>query len=163
MTVTAAGVVVGGCAAGVGGGLAGPVLLAGVGEGRGGRGCVWALPHRPQAAGAARGIARSVLGGWGVGEEAADQVLLVVSELVTNALEHALPPLVLHLDRVGEDTMHVEVEDGGPAAVEGAWTASCSDDEHGRGSGIIDLLATAHGAQSYPGGAMHWADLPLTT
>lgn len=34
----------------------------------------------------------AVLGGWGTDSAAADQALLVVSELVTNAVEHALPP-----------------------------------------------------------------------
>ncbi|MFF3062878.1 ATP-binding protein, partial [Streptomyces sp. NPDC057909] len=121
----------------------------------------WSLTHGPQAPGAARRIAAAVLDDWHVEGDAAQMALLVVSELVTNAVEHARPPLALHLDSPsGDGTMHVEVEDGGPSLVEGSWTASCSDDEHGRGNGIIDILATAHGTHTHPGGASHWVDLP---
>ncbi|MFF3404536.1 ATP-binding protein [Streptomyces sp. NPDC002659] len=122
---------------------------------------VWALPHRPESAGTARRITRCALGAWGIDEDTTDQVLLVVSELVTNAVEHALPPVALHLDLPsGDGTIHVEVDDGGPAAEEGAWTASCGAEEHGRGSGIIDFLTTAHGTHTHAFGATHWARLP---
>lgn len=44
------------------------------------------------------------LGRWNVAPEGRDRVLLVVSELVTSAVEHAEPPIALHLNRkpVGE-------------------------------------------------------------
>src|SRR5512147_189647 len=56
-----------------------------------------ALEHRPEAAGAARAITRAVLEDWDVDQDSAESVLLVVSELVTNAVEHAVPPVALHL------------------------------------------------------------------
>ncbi|WP_328930029.1 ATP-binding protein [Streptomyces sp. NBC_00190] len=56
------------------------------------RPCVWKLPHHPASAGTARRITTTVLDGWDVDGETIDQALLVVSELVTNAIEHALPP-----------------------------------------------------------------------
>ncbi|MGW8955638.1 ATP-binding protein [Streptomyces sp. NPDC055709] len=120
---------------------------------------VWPLPHQPQAAGQAREVTRVALTAWGVREEAIAMVLLVVSELVTNAVEHALPPVALRLARPA-DSVHIEVDDGGPAPRKGEWIASCSDDEHGRGTGIIDSLATCTGTHSRPCGATHWADLP---
>ncbi|MFI8828958.1 ATP-binding protein [Streptomyces sp. NPDC053431] len=125
--------------------------------------CAWALPHRPQAAATARRIARAALDAWGADENSTDQILLVISELVTNAVEHALPPITLRLDRPGtSNTMHIAVQDGGPAPTEGPWTSSCNEDEHGRGHTIINLLATAHGTHTHPHGTTHWADLPLT-
>lgn len=55
-------------------------------------GPLWPLPHRAEAARTARRLAHTVLGGWGVVQETIDDALLVVSELITNAVEHALPP-----------------------------------------------------------------------
>ncbi|MER6778131.1 MULTISPECIES: ATP-binding protein [unclassified Streptomyces] len=125
------------------------------------RPCVWKLPHHPAAAGTARRITSAVLDGWDVAEETIDQALLVVSELVTNAVEHARPPVALHLQRPGNDgVLRIEVGDGGPADHEGAWTTSCAPEERGRGVGIIALLACAHGARVLAHTVTHWAVLP---
>jgi anti-sigma regulatory factor (Ser/Thr protein kinase) len=130
-------------------------------RGPGDRG-TWALAHRPQAAREARQITEGVLARWKVAPEARDLVLLAVSELVTNAVEHAAPPLALHLSRdphTGQ--VHVEVTDGGPAAEEGDWAASCAHGEHGRGLAIIDRIAVAHGDGRQTDRATHWADLTI--
>ncbi|MFF8847655.1 ATP-binding protein [Streptomyces sp. NPDC015127] len=116
------------------------------------------LEHRPQAAGAARHAAHRALERWGMDSDA---VLLVVSELVTNAVEHAEPPLALHLHRERAGSrVWVGVTDGGPAETEGTWTASCADDEHGRGITIVDTIADVHGTRTHGGGATHWARIP---
>jgi anti-sigma regulatory factor (Ser/Thr protein kinase) len=123
----------------------------------------WPLEHSPHAAGAARRIARSVLDDWRTHPESAEHILLVVSELVTNAVEHAQPPVAMHLhrERIGSK-MWVGITDGGPAQAEGRWTSSCGHDEHGRGLTVIDALATAHGTRRHPeGSATHWARLPV--
>ncbi|MGW3013104.1 ATP-binding protein [Streptomyces sp. NPDC001219] len=119
------------------------------------------LAHRPESVGHARRIVGSLLHRWQVTEDAAASVLLVVSELVTNAVEHAQPPLALHVLR--EQTgrrVWVGITDGGPSPHKGAWAASCAQDEHGRGLDIVDTLATAHGTRSHEDGATHWARLP---
>lgn len=88
-------------------------------------GSAWPLSHHPEAAGEARKITKEVLAQWKVAEEAADSVLLTVSELVTNAVEHAQPPLNLELSRdPGTRRVHIEVADGGPAATDGDWAAA---------------------------------------
>lgn len=88
-------------------------------------GSAWPLSHHPEAAGEARKITKEVLARWKVAEEAADSVLLTVSELVTNAVEHAQPPLNLELSRdPGTRRVHIEVADGGPAATDGDWAAA---------------------------------------
>ncbi|MGW7825087.1 ATP-binding protein [Streptomyces puniciscabiei] len=124
----------------------------------------WVLPHHESAAGTARALAREALQAWGVGECCVDSVLLVVSELVTNAVEHALPPVMLHLAQPDHEQgrLRVAVVDGGPSDRPGDWVASCEPDEHGRGSLIVTTLATGHGATTHAGNSTPWADLPLT-
>jgi anti-sigma regulatory factor (Ser/Thr protein kinase) len=122
-----------------------------------------ALEHRPDAAGAARAVTRAVLKDWHADQDAAESVVLVVSELVTNAVEHALPPVTLHLclARAG-DQVWVGVTDGGPAQDDGAWTSSCTREEHGRGLVVVEVLAISHGTRTHPGGAAtHWALLTV--
>jgi anti-sigma regulatory factor (Ser/Thr protein kinase) len=48
------------------------------------------LAARPEAVGTARDFTRYTLDGWGL-QELTDDAVLVVSELVTNALQHAAP------------------------------------------------------------------------
>ena len=123
----------------------------------------WDLPHCPEAASAARRLARLVLRGWDVDLEAAEAVLLTVSELVTNAVEHARPPLTLHLACPdGSAAVRVEVSDGGPSATSGDWVASCEPDEHGRGGQIVDFLAADRGTRTGDEHATNWADLALS-
>ncbi|MFJ2133671.1 ATP-binding protein [Streptomyces sp. NPDC087845] len=123
-------------------------------------GSAWPLAHSPEAAGEARKITREVLARWKVAEEAADTVLLAVSEFVTNSVEHAQPPLNLELSRdPGTRRVHIEVADGGPAARDGDWAAGCAPGEHGRGLEIIDRLTAAHGDRQEAGRAIHWADV----
>ncbi|MCZ1005945.1 ATP-binding protein [Streptomyces lydicus] len=120
------------------------------------------LAHRPEAVGFARRIARSVLHAWRIDDDAAHSVLLVVSELVTNAVEHAQPPLALHLCRENRGRrVWVGITDGGPSARGGSWTSTCAHDEHGRGLAIVEALAAAHGADRHVGGTTHWARLPV--
>ncbi|MEV4615472.1 hypothetical protein AB0K43_23215 [Kitasatospora sp. NPDC049258] len=57
------------------------------------------------------------------------------------------------------NALHIEVDDGSRAPKSVAWTASCAPDEHGRGSGIVARLATAHGHRRESHGATNWADL----
>ncbi|MFG2794498.1 ATP-binding protein [Streptomyces sp. NPDC048419] len=121
-------------------------------------GAEWRLEHRPEAVGQARWLARAVLAGWGTSDDAAEAAVLVVSELVTNAVEHAEPPLVLHLHRQHTDhRVWVGVSDGGPAAQDGVWSSSCTPDEHGRGLHLVEALTQTHGICHHSSGITHWA------
>lgn len=63
---------------------------------------------------------------------------------MTNAVQHALPPVAMSLRRTAGD-VRLEVSDGGPAPQRGEWAAGCDEEEHGS-------RADAHGIT-------HWADL----
>ncbi|MEU1542402.1 ATP-binding protein [Actinacidiphila glaucinigra] len=118
------------------------------------------VPHDPRQLGPLRREVRRALDRSAVPEHAADEAVLVVSELVTNAVTHGTSPAELRLV-LGREShgLRVEVTDAGPAP--------CGDregvppDEHGRGLPIVAALASDHGVSVRPGGTTCWADLPL--
>ncbi|MFD8609132.1 ATP-binding protein [Streptomyces sp. NPDC059631] len=119
------------------------------------------LLHMPGAVSAVRRRVHRLLGGWNLPAEAADDVLLVVSELVTNALVHARPPATLRLWRVpvdGHGAVHVEVSDLGPAAPPTPGSAP-DPDEHGRGLGIVTALSARCGVRADRTGTSRWAEV----
>ncbi|MFE2471218.1 ATP-binding protein [Streptomyces mirabilis] len=121
------------------------------------------LADHATAPATARHAARPLLTSWGLDEDAVYDALLVISELVTNAVEHALPPAVLHLRPTttadGHPTVHIDVTDGGPAPHPGPWAASCDHDEHGRGHTVVTALATHTGTHTTPTTTDHWATI----
>ncbi|RZB19163.1 ATP-binding protein [Streptomyces sp. F001] len=120
------------------------------------------LPHVPGAVSVVRGRVRALLADWNVFPELVEDCLLVVSELLTNAIVHALPPAELRLSWARGDglgTLRVEVTDGGPACPAGQSAAEIDPDEHGRGEEIVHALATRHGMSVHSGGVTRWADL----
>lgn len=118
-----------------------------------GIGCL-PLPHRPDACCAARRSAQAVLDRWQVPEETASDVVLVISELVTNALNHALPAVCLHMSRLSCGTVRVEVTDGGPCGA----PLQRDPGDGGRGLALVQVLAQAHGRHVGPSGTLAWAE-----
>ncbi|MET9773376.1 ATP-binding protein [Streptomyces sp. NPDC006367] len=127
-----------------------------------------ALPPRYEAVREARRFTRATLDGWETGDRF-DDVCLVVSELVTNALRHALPtdtprladregPVRLHLMRWTErlvcavrDPSHT-----GPVARE----ADDFSAESGRGLFLVDSFSDSWGWHPLVGaldGKVVWA------
>ncbi|MFG2333176.1 ATP-binding protein [Streptomyces sp. NPDC048604] len=127
----------------------------------------WVLPHCPRSVRIARHTVRAALRRRGADDDTVDRAELVVSELVTNAVRHARPPLALRLHHLDDATLRIEVDDGGPTEREGARTVGSDPEEHGRGIAIIALIASAHGSHRRPAGTTYWAELsaaeaPLT-
>lgn len=75
----------------------------------------WVLPTEPQSVALARSLARTTLGGWSLNPDRVDDVLLIVSELVTNALVHARPTVAFALLQL-PGGLRGEVSDHGPLA-----------------------------------------------
>ncbi|MEU6096934.1 ATP-binding protein [Streptomyces sp. NPDC047079] len=124
---------------------------------------VFSLPYAPRAVSAVRRRVRSVLTMLNLPADAAENVLLVVSELLTNALVHALPPATLRLTQVlvdGDCAVRVEVTDNGPARPSGPPGRPVDPDEHGRGLGIVTTLSARCGVHVRPGGTCRWAEVP---
>jgi anti-sigma regulatory factor (Ser/Thr protein kinase) len=122
----------------------------------------WRLPPVTGAVSAVRRRAAAVLAEWNVSPELVEDSLLVVSELLTNALVHALPPAELRLSWFrsgGLSTLRVEVTDAGPALPAARSPSEIDPDEHGRGEHIVHALATRHGIRVHSGGVTRWADL----
>lgn len=117
----------------------------------------WTLEPGPCAPSVARAYVRDTLRAWGLAPLVEDATL-VVSELVTNAVVHARPDIVLSLHRHGS-AVRGEVVDHGPVWKESRPVAV--DDlgaESGRGLAIVDALAYRWGVDPLPsmGGKVAW-------
>lgn len=120
------------------------------------------LPPVAAASGDARAFATRTLVEWGL-PELAGSTALVVSELVTNSVVHAVTVLDLTLSRVGS-RLRVAVHDYG-----GGWPASRRDDMpeqplNGRGLLLVQALTESWGVFSARSrGKTVWAVLDRTS
>ena len=108
----------------------------------------------------ARSHTRLVLGRWSL-PGVVEPLVLVVSELVTNAVRHGRPPVALWLRRVGGGVrvdVHDESSAVGPAEGTSGWVRADLDAEGGRGLPLIDALSVDHGVDQVPhDGKQVWA------
>ncbi|MER7869295.1 ATP-binding protein [Streptomyces cellulosae] len=118
----------------------------------------------PAEVGRARRWARSRLAGSGIGadEPLAETLILLVSELVTNAVVHTGCPAVLRLSLPGADaaeevTVRLEVADSSGRAP----VPRCAGDEAtgGRGLALVDGLADRWGWTTEGAGKRIWCEL----
>lgn len=112
----------------------------------------------PRSARAAREFVRRTCTLWEL-ETVVEPALLVVSELVTNAVRHARTGLTVGL-RLRTDHLLVEVEDqdSRPPVLQ----HNDRDALGGRGLILIDALSRSWGSQPCPVGKVVWAELALT-
>jgi anti-sigma regulatory factor (Ser/Thr protein kinase) len=116
------------------------------------------LPDDSTAPKVARERTRSVLGSWRL-PGLLDPLLLVVSELVGNAVRHGRAPIGMLLRRSG-GRVRVEVHDEESAAPAGAADLPDDDDECGRGLFLVDAVASETGVEQIPDdGKVVWATL----
>ncbi|WP_030801573.1 ATP-binding protein [Streptomyces sp. NRRL S-337] len=132
------------------------------------------LPPRYESVRSARKFTRDTLQGWEL-DELFDSVALVVSELVTNALRHAVlaapehadapPPTRLHLMRWSQRLICAvrDPSDDSPVAGE-ADSAADSASESGRGLYLVDSFSDSWGWHPLSGvthGKIVWAQFRL--
>jgi PAS domain S-box-containing protein len=88
----------------------------------------------------------------------ADDARLLVSEVLTNAVQHAEGPLVLHLRRTVTE-LAVEISDRSPHLPQPRLAAE--DEESGRGLILVDTLADNWGVRPTDQGKTTWFTLRL--
>lgn len=92
------------------------------------------------------------------GREATDDVLLVTSELVANAVAHGSDPVEVHLELV-DGTLHLEVHDAGGVDLEPAEMPAAGS-RGGRGLPLVAAVTKSSGTEIDPRGhTIVWADL----
>ncbi|MFD5122739.1 SpoIIE family protein phosphatase [Streptomyces sp. NPDC058385] len=113
----------------------------------------WDVPVDPATVADVRARATRQVEAWGLGELAMTTEL-IVSELVTNAIRYAEPPIRLRLLR--DARLTCEVADGSSTAPRLRHARSM--DEGGRGLFLVAQLAHRWGARYTAGGKIIWAD-----
>lgn len=108
----------------------------------------------------AREAARSWLASHHVTDDLAERTVLVVSELVTNAVRHAASGWVLAIERRSDGTLQVRVTDTGPGEPRIPSAIATREATSGRGLALVAELSDAWGwHRSSDGGKVVWADL----
>lgn len=122
----------------------------------------YVLPQHLQSPSAARVHARAFLADERLGQpHLLTDVLVVVSELVTNAVLYGRVPIVLSLVRDLE-TLRIEVSDADPQVHAVKPHAPNPSDPTGRGLQIVQSLTRAWGVTPQAhGGKTVWAVMPL--
>ncbi|WP_347404472.1 SpoIIE family protein phosphatase [Streptomyces sp. MST-110588] len=118
----------------------------------------WYLDPKAQTAGQARRLARRALTRWGL-EVLTDQLELLVSEVVTNAVRYAERPITLRLLRT--DVLRCEVGDDVPQLPR--LRQARPSDEGGRGLYLVNRMARRWGATRLSTGKVVWFELSMPT
>ncbi|MEU3460474.1 SpoIIE family protein phosphatase [Streptomyces sp. NPDC006733] len=116
----------------------------------------WHLPAREDAAARARTLASAVLRQWQAKSDPRDSALLVISELVTNAVRFATGPITVRLIKTGPSLL-CEVGDtsnGRPRLRRGGLL-----DDSGRGLRVVHKLTSRWGVRWTDTGKVVWAEL----
>lgn len=113
---------------------------------------------------AAREFTSRALSDWDA-QDRADDTLLCVSELATNALVHGVPPgrgfrLHLYLE-CGGTVLRVEVHDSGPGPARVRECGAAPEDDGGRGLLLVSMLAAKWGVEERNPGKTVWCEIIL--
>jgi anti-sigma regulatory factor (Ser/Thr protein kinase) len=115
-----------------------------------------ALPRSPSSVGTARRFIATRTAAWSFPAPAADQLVLIGSELVTNAVLHARTELTLTLE-LRADRVRISVQDRSRAPA--TLRHYRPDALTGRGLGVVAALSDRWGVSTAPDGKIVWAEL----
>jgi hypothetical protein len=115
----------------------------------------WDIPSFPAAVPALRAEVCAKLVDWNL-EETAFTTELILSELVTNAIRYAAPPV--HLRLLRDTNLVIEVSDRSSTSPHLRYAADT--DEGGRGIFLVAQLAERWGTRFTPTGKIVWAEQP---
>jgi anti-sigma regulatory factor (Ser/Thr protein kinase) len=119
----------------------------------------WAVWRLPEAAGHARRFSARTLRRWRITTDDTDTALLIVSELVTNALIHTDGHVRLDLAHHNE-RLRITVTDASPRTPTKPTTPSWQA-TGGRGILLVEAFSSAWGTTPVSGGKQIWAELAL--
>ena len=115
-----------------------------------------ALPRSPASVGEARRFIQARTAAWSVPEPAGSQLVLIGSELVTNAVLHARTELAVTLElRDGRVRIGVTDRSQAPATLRHYQ----ADAMTGRGLGVVAALSDRWGISAAPDGKVVWAEV----
>lgn len=114
------------------------------------------LGSGPREVGRARRVMVRALHRWGIDGQHADTVLLLTSELVTNAIRHGSAPVQVRAG-VSRRALRVEVHDRTPGEVTPRHAGP--EDIDGRGLQLVASLADRWGTRGSGRGKRVWFEL----
>ncbi|MFG2855994.1 SpoIIE family protein phosphatase [Streptomyces mirabilis] len=121
----------------------------------------WTVWRVPEAVRHARRFTRRTLRAWGVPDDSMDGGLLVVSELVTNALVHTDGQVRLDITLINH-RLRISVADTSPRTpikpTSIGWEAT-----GGRGILLVEAMSATWGSVPVSGGKQVWSEIPLDT
>ena len=117
---------------------------------------------RPRAGSAAssRYFSAAVLDSWSVHPHAMQDILLAVSELVTNGIEHGAGEILLELVNQSGRCLRVQVTDQGQGA-NPALVPLSPESARSRGLAIVAAVSSSWGHRADDAGLCVWAEFPL--
>ncbi|WP_198035101.1 ATP-binding protein [Streptacidiphilus rugosus] len=122
----------------------------------------WILTPDAQAPARARRLVADQLAAWQL-DQLADDAVLVVSELVSNAIRlgQAVCLAVRAVAAAGRRMLRIEVTDSGIGPVASAPSLPGDDAEHGRGLPIVEMLTDSWGCDQDTHHTLVWAQFPI--
>ena len=120
------------------------------------------IPHERIGVRLARHAFADEMVAAGVPAAARDDAMLVLSELVSNAVRHAAPlpsGAITVRWELADDTLHIEITDGGAGTRPRAGVAALSS-LGGRGLDIVRTVSRQWGVTEGDGSVTVWADVP---